>query len=135
MTESYWIRIGALGYAGVNLSTALFTACQPGNSIEIMSDRTYCGIEDDYYGGMTPLGTIIRDAWVFGILPETETCKDWDHTRLQAIHDRTKLEWDKYGCLVSNLPEELRQRHADIYGRAVENARALGWDPELAEDD
>ena len=33
----------------------------------------YVGIDDDYFGGMTPIGTIIRDAWVFGILPESET--------------------------------------------------------------
>ena len=100
-----------------------------------MADRLYCGITNDYYGGMTPIGTIIRDAWVFGILPESETCEDWSHDRLQIIHDKTKVEWDKYGCLASNLPDELRQRHTDIYQRAVDNARKLGWDPELEDDD
>ena len=100
-----------------------------------MADRLYCGINNDYYGGMTPIGGIIRDAWVFGILPESETCEDWSHDRLQIIHDKTKTEWDKYGCLASNLPDELRQRHTDIYQQAVDTARKLGWDPELEDDD
>jgi hypothetical protein len=95
----------------------------------------YCGIDKDHYGGMTPIGTIIRDAWVFGILPETETCENWSHDRLQVIHDKTKLEWDKYGCLVSNLPEELKQRHAEIYNRAVKQARELGWSPDLSHEE
>lgn len=100
-----------------------------------MGEKLYCGIDKDHYGGMTPIGTIIRDAWVFGILPESETCENWSHDRLQVIHDKTKLEWDKYGCLVSNLPEELRQRHAEIYNRAVKQARELGWSPDLSHEE
>ena len=34
---------------------------------------TYIGIDKDLQGGMTTIGKIIRDAWVFGILPETQT--------------------------------------------------------------
>lgn len=94
-----------------------------------MADKLYCGIDNDGYGGMTIIGTIIRDAWVFGILPEDETCENWTHSRLQIVHDRTKEEWDKYHCLVSNLPGDLKQRHARIYREAVEKARAMGWDP------
>ncbi|MFC1773439.1 hypothetical protein ACFL3A_08810 [Pseudomonadota bacterium] len=100
-----------------------------------MAGKTYCGITNDYYGGMTPIGTIIRDAWVFGILPETETCEDWSHDRLQIIHDKTKAEWDKYGCLVSNLPDELRQRHTEIFQRTMDSARKMGWNPELEDSD
>jgi len=100
-----------------------------------MADKTYCGITNDYYGGMTPIGTIFRDARVFGILPKSETCEDWSHNRLQMIHDQTKKEWDKYGYLVSNLPDDLRQRHTEIYQRAVDNARKLGRGPQLESDD
>ena len=100
-----------------------------------MPEQTYCGLDKDAYGGMTPIGNIIRDAWVFGILPEGETCENWSHGRLQVVHDQTKDEWDKYGCLVSNLPDELRQRHSRIYREAVETARKLGWNPELDDDD
>ena len=100
-----------------------------------MKDMVYCGIEDDGYGGMTPIGGLIKDAWLFGILPEDETCKNWTHQQLQVIYDETRKEWDKYGCLVSGLPDDLRQRHADIHNRAIEKARKLNWDPELKDND
>jgi hypothetical protein len=57
------------------------------------------------------------------------------HDRLQIIFDQTRDEWDKYGCLVSNLPNALRQRHAEIIDAATEKARAMGWNPELGDDD
>ncbi len=100
-----------------------------------MSKTIYCGIDKDHYGGMTPIGTIIKDAWVFGLLPESENCENWSHDRLQIIYDQTRSEWDKYGCLVSSLPSELKQRHAEIYGAATKRARELGWNPELGDDD
>ncbi|MCP4432357.1 MAG: hypothetical protein GY806_15380 [Gammaproteobacteria bacterium] len=100
-----------------------------------MNKPNYCGIDKDHYGGMTPIGTIIKDAWVFSVLPQSETCENWSHDRLQIIHDKTKTEWDKYGCLVSNLPDDLRQRHAEIYDAATAKAREMGWNPELGDDD
>lgn len=36
-----------------------------------------------------------------------------------------------YGHLVSQLPTDLRERHARIYSAAVEQARSLGWNPDL----
>ncbi len=100
-----------------------------------MAKPSYPGIDKDHFGGMTPIGTIIKDAWVFEILPKSETCENWSHDRLQIIHDETRTEWDKYGCLVSNLPDGLRQRHAEIYDAAIAKARQLGWNPELGDDD
>jgi hypothetical protein len=78
---------------------------------------------------MTPIGTVIRDAWVFGIIPETETCENWDQGQMQLIQEQTRAEWDKYGCLVSNLPDDIKQRHAEIHSRAISKAKAQGWDP------
>jgi len=95
-----------------------------------MPDKLYCGIDKNSYGGMTAIGNIIRDAWVIGILPEDETCKNWTYDRLQIVHDRTEEEWDKYSCLVSKLPDDLKQRHSRIYGEATEKARGVGWDPD-----
>jgi len=100
-----------------------------------MKKQIYCGIHNDHHGGMTRIGTIIRDAWVFGIIPESETCDNWTFAQLQVIHDKTQGEWDKYGCLASNLPEDLKKRHAEIHQRAMEKARSMGWDPELDDDD
>ena len=41
------------------------------------SDK-YVGINNDIQGGMTSIGKIIRDAWVFGLIPEDETCEGWN---------------------------------------------------------
>ena len=54
---------------------------------------------------------------------------------MQNLMERVQNEWDKYGNLPSRLPPELRQRHADLYARAMQGARAKGWDPELGDDE
>jgi hypothetical protein len=95
----------------------------------------YPGIDNDHYGGMTPIGHIIRDAWVFGLIPETETCANWTHNRLEQLYDRVAAAWEPYGHLASRLPEELRARHERIYAEAVRRARELGWSAELGEDE
>ncbi len=95
----------------------------------------YVGINNDIYGGMTPIGKIIRDAWVFGIIPESETCEGWLPAGIENLMKKVNDEWDKYGCLVSNLPEALRERHARIHGEAFEKARAAGWSGELETGD
>ena len=38
----------------------------------------YIGIKNEVNGGMTTIGKIIRDAWVFGLIEETETCENWN---------------------------------------------------------
>lgn len=90
----------------------------------------YVGIDNDLFGGMTNIGKTIRDAWVFGVIPETETCKDWNLAGIDALLQKVNAEWDKYGCLVSHLPPELFERHQHIHNKAVEKARSLGWDGE-----
>lgn len=97
--------------------------------------RNYVGLDQDGYGGMTPIGTVIRDAWVFGILPEGETCAGWSHDRLQEIYDRVTAAWMPYGHLASKLPAELQERHHAIFAAAVRRAKELGWVPELGEED
>jgi len=97
--------------------------------------KTYAGIDQDHFGGMTPIGTIVKDAWLFGILPETETCAGWTHDRLQMIYDQVSTEWAQYGHRVANLPPELRERHERIHAEAMRRARELGWEPDLAHED
>jgi len=97
--------------------------------------RSYPGIHNDSYGGMTDIGKVIRDAWVFGILPEDETCEGWDYGRLENLIGEVHEAWDPYGHLVSNLPPELRERHQRIHNEAIQRARELGWSPEMDEDD
>ena len=88
----------------------------------------YVGINNDINGGMTAIGKIIRDAWVFGLLPESETCEGWNLAGIDALLQKVNAEWDKYGCLVSRLPEDLFERHQRIHDEAVKKARELGWD-------
>ncbi len=98
-------------------------------------DLIYPGIDADHYGGMTDIGRIIRDAWVFGVIPETETCAGWSAGRIEALYDSVHAAWLPYGHLASRLPPALRARHARIYTEAVRRAQALGWTAELGEDD
>jgi len=96
---------------------------------------TYIGIDKDVNGGMTTIGKLIRDAWMFGLIPETETCEGWNLAGIDALLDKVNAEWDKYGCLVSHLPEDLRQRHAKFHGKAIAKAKAAGWSGEQETDD
>ena len=95
----------------------------------------YVGINNEVNGGMTTIGKIIRDAWVFGIIPETETCENWNLAGIDALLDKVNAEWDKYGCLVSRLPEELFERHQKIHGEAIKRAKAAGWSGEQETED
>jgi len=97
--------------------------------------RTYPGIHNDHYGGMTDAGRIIRDAWVFGILPETETCEGWDYGRMEQLYGQVHEAWEPYGHMVSKLPEDLRERHQRIHDEARRIAREHGWAPSMDDDD
>jgi hypothetical protein len=97
-------------------------------------DNTYVGFHNDKHG-ITQLGRIVLDGWLFGLIPGDEDCAGWEIGRMQGLMERVQNEWDKYGNLPSRLPTELRQRHAELYDRAMQNARAKGWDPELGEDE
>lgn len=92
--------------------------------------KKYVGIHNDTYSGMTDTGKIIRDAWVFGFIPETETCEGWLSQGIEDLWRKTSAEWEKYGFLVSNLPAEIRERFERIQSEAVERAKQQGWDPE-----
>jgi len=95
----------------------------------------YVGLQNEIDGGMTAIGKIIRDARVFGLIEETETCEGWNFAGIDALSDKVNIEWDKYGCLVSQLPPELFEKHQRIHGKAIEEARASGWCGEAETDD
>jgi len=95
----------------------------------------YVGINNDINGGMTTIGRIIRDAWVFELIPESETCEGWNLAGIDALLQKLNTEWDKYGCLVSRLPEDLYKRHQRIHDKAIANAKAKGWSGEFETED
>ncbi len=90
----------------------------------------YVGVDKDIHGGMTSIGKIIRDAWVFGLIPETETCEGWNLPGIDTLLQKVNTEWDKYGCMVSQLPESLAKRHRAIHIQAMQKAKAAGWSGE-----
>ncbi len=95
----------------------------------------YPGIDADRDSGMTEFGRIIRDAWVFGILPEGETCAGWTVEQMQGLLEKVYAAWEPFTHLPSRLPDDLSQRHRRIHDEAVERARASGWDAELDDED
>ena len=97
-------------------------------------ENVYAGLDNDKHC-MTQLGRIVLDGWLFGFIPETEDCTGWDIGRMQGLMEQVQAEWDKVGNLPSRLPPELRQRHTELYDRAIQTARSRGWDPELGADE
>lgn len=92
--------------------------------------KRYAGIFNDQFGGMSDTGKIIRDAWIFGFIPETETCEGWLAQGVQDLWEKNHNEWAKYGFMVSNLPPELRERFDRIQAEAMARAKAAGWNPD-----
>lgn len=99
-----------------------------------MKQDSYVGLNNDNDGGMTSIGKIVRDAIVFELIPDDETCEGWDLGRLNALLESVDKEWDKYGCLVSQLPPELFERHQKIHGDALTRAKQAGWSGESETD-
>ncbi|MDX1811133.1 MAG: hypothetical protein R3240_04245 [Gammaproteobacteria bacterium] len=97
--------------------------------------KNYVGLDNDLHGGLTNIGKIVLDARVFGLISETETCENWTVGGIDALLDKVNREWDKYACMVSRLPPELREKHERIYASVIERARASGWSGELETDD
>ncbi|NNM70587.1 MAG: hypothetical protein HKM00_11615 [Gallionella sp.] len=95
----------------------------------------YAGLKNDENYGMTHFGQMVKDAWVFGLIPDTEDCTDWDNGQMQVLYERIGEHWEQYANLPSRLPVELRERHAKIYQDAIAHAKASGWNPELGDDD
>ncbi|MCB1336339.1 MAG: hypothetical protein KDK10_02395 [Maritimibacter sp.] len=98
--------------------------------------RTYEGIDNDRGDGMSPTAKIIRDAWVFGLIPETETCEGWHTHQIEALWVKVNAEWEKHGFRVGAMPPELHERYLAIQRKAVARAEASGWsgEGELAND-
>ncbi len=98
-------------------------------------ESRYVGIDKDINGGMTDAGRIIRDAWAFRIIEETETCEGWLPQGIEDLWRKVNAEWEKYGFRVGNLPGPVRERFLRIQERAVQRARAAGWNPELGDEE
>lgn len=94
---------------------------------------TYSGFNQDSHG-LTMLGRVVLDGWLFGLLPRDEDCTGWDLSRMQQLMGQVEACWDRYGNLPSRLPPDLQSHHAELYAWATERGRARGWDPDLADE-
>jgi hypothetical protein len=89
--------------------------------------KTYSGIDHEEHHGMTMTGRIIRDAWVFGLLPEGDGFAGKHAGDLQRLFEAVHAAWEPYG--------QLAAKHARIHDEALQRAKGMGWDAELGEDD
>ena len=96
--------------------------------------KRYVGYNNEKNGGMTESGKIIREARVFGLIPETETCEGWLTQGIEDLWRQVHEEWEKYGFQVSNLPDDLRERFMRIQNEALEKAKQAGWTPDMRGD-
>ena len=92
-------------------------------------DYRYPGLHDDLFGGMTDIGAIIRDAWVLGVLPETQDCRGWPLARIRQLHAQVDAAWAPYQHQVSRLPPALRARYMRIHTEHTRRGREQGWRP------
>ena len=94
----------------------------------MQKSKKYVGIHNDLYGGMTDTGKIIRDAWAFGLIPESESCEGWLVQGLENLWRQVNERWETYGFSVSQLPEEIQERYLHIQEQAIARAKSQGWD-------
>ena len=101
------------------------------------TEKKYVGIDNDINGGMTDTGKIIRDAWVFGIIPESQTCAGWNAQGIEDLWAKVNKEWEKYGFQVNNLPPDTLAAFIRIHDAAIARAKQSGWNPdaEIANED
>jgi len=92
--------------------------------------QTYPGLDNDQWGGFTHTGEIIRNARIFGFIPESETCQGWRMDQIEVLWDKVNDYWDKHGAQASNLPPEVFTVFERTHGEALEKAKAMGWTPE-----
>ncbi len=96
--------------------------------------KHYVGILKDQHGGMTDTGKVIREAWAFGIIEESETCEGWLSAGIEDLWRQVHEEWEKYGFMVNNLPDDIKEKYLRIQREAIERAKKEGWDPDISDE-
>jgi len=92
------------------------------------ASKRYVGIDNEINGGMTDTAKIIRDAWAFDLIPETQTCEGWLAAGLEDLWRKVDAEWEKYNFSVAMLPDDIREKFMRIQTEAMTKAKAAGWD-------
>lgn len=100
-----------------------------------MPQQTYPGIYNDEAGKLTHYGRTVMDAWVFEIIPTSETCEGWDFFRMKELSNKVAAVWLQYDNEPRNLPDDYRMRHAMLYEQARMRGEKAIWDPNIDGDD
>ena len=100
-----------------------------------MPEQIYAGIYDDESGGLSPTGRIIMDAWVFEIIPVSETCEGWNSSQVEELSRKVAAAWQQYDSSPRNLPDDMRMRHAMMYQQAKMRGERVVWDPNIDGDE
>ena len=96
----------------------------------MQKSKQYVGLDKDLNGGMTDTGKIIREAQIFGLIPESETCEGWMAHDIEALWEKVHAAWQPYGFKVASLPEDLQSRFMRIQNEAIKRAKHAGWSAE-----
>ena len=91
----------------------------------------YVGLEIDLSqgDGITPIAKIVLDARLFGLIEDSQTCKGWPAGKIQELYDQVAKAWEPFGNLPSQLPDDLRKKHEQLYQPAITTTKQSGWDP------
>jgi hypothetical protein len=89
-----------------------------------MIQKKYMGIDKDPHGAMNPTGNIIRDAWVFGLIPESETCEGWTGQGVDALYDRSPGSGEIWLPGIQSATRTGAKTSRDIRCRGGASARA-----------
>ncbi|MCH9741913.1 MAG: hypothetical protein K0U21_01765 [Proteobacteria bacterium] len=92
--------------------------------------QTYPGLDNDQWGGFTHTGEIIRNARIFGFIPENETCQGWRMDQIEVLWDKVNDYWDQHGAQANKLPPEVFSKFEQVHAAAMEKAKSMGWTPE-----
>lgn len=82
---------------------------------------------------MSDSGKLMRDAWVFGLLPEGQGVAEQNAMLLQMLAHDVRASWQQHGNCVNCLPRELRNRYTGIHAEAIRRAKMNGWEPEAGD--
>ena len=95
-----------------------------------MTDQAVSAGEASDPWAMTNTGKLMRDAWVFGLLPEGQGLAGQNTVSLQMLADDVGTCWKQHGNCVNCLSRELRNHYTRIHAEAIRRAKASGWKQE-----
>jgi len=86
-----------------------------------MKQSGYAGLHNDQNGGMTHWGQMVKDAWVFGLIPDTEDCAGWTDGQLQVLYEKI---WGRMGKVCASAEPPASGTTTTLYTHTPGSDRA-----------